>query len=332
VPGLLDHLPLLAGPDRLVVLLLALALDAYLGDWGPVARATAPPARLVRAATLDAARRLDRPQRSPATRRARGTLLVAAVLPAAAGIGGLAGGFAAGLPHGWLVELYLLLAALGANRPWAAALSAARALEEGDGERARDALRGAALRPLPGLDLHGIARAGVEALARGLSRHAVAPLFWYVLLGLPGLLVWLAAEVMDAELGRSMAGRTGFGTAAARAAAVLGFVPALLAGLTVAVSAAFVATARPGPAVATMLRDARRHRPPGDGWPLAAFAGALDLALGGPAREGEVVVRAPWIGSGRARATPADLWRAVMLYWTALLAAGGMVAALALAT
>lgn len=332
MPGFLDHLPLLTGPDRLVVLLLALALDAYLGDWGPVVRATAAPARLIRAAALAAARRLDRVQRSTATRRARGVLLVAAVLPAAAAAGALAGGFAAGIPQGWLADLYLLLAALGTNRPWAAALATARALEEGDGERARDALRGVTLRHLPGLDLHGVARAGVEALARGLARDAVAPLFWYVLLGLPGLLAWLAVEVMDREFGRSMAGRTGFGAAATRVAALLGFVPALLAGLTVAVSAAFVATARPRSAVAAMVRDARRHERPGEGCPLAAFAGALDLALGGPAREGEVVVRAPWIGSGRARATAADLRRAVALYWTALLAVGGMVAALALAT
>lgn len=327
-----DFLPLLAGPDRLIVLLLALALDAYLGDWGPVSRATSPPARLVRAAARIAERRLNRLQRSEATRRARGALLVAALVLPAAAFGWFAAGLAEGFPYGWLADLYLLLAALGANRPWTAALAAARALDGGDGESAREELRGVTRRNLSGSDLHAVARAGIELLAHSLGRHAVAPLFWYVLLGLPGLSVWLVVEAMDAELGRTVSSQAGFGAAAVRTARFLGLLPALLAGLLAATAASFVATARLRPAVAAMVRDARRYRRFNDeSCPAAAFAGALDLSLGGPRREGEVVVRAPWIGQGRARATAADLRRAVALYWTSLLVAGGAVAALALA-
>ena len=62
-----------------------------------------------------------------------------------------------------------------------------------------------------------------------------------------------------------------------------------------------------------MLRDARKHRSPNAGWPEAAMAGALGLALAGPRHYADGDVDDPWLGDGTARATPADIVRALRL-------------------
>ena len=78
--------------------------------------------------------------------------------------------------------------------------------------------------------------------------------------------------------------------------------------------AALAPQAQARASICTMLRDAGKHRSPNAGWPEAAIAGALGLALAGPRRYAERVVDDPWIGEGRARATPVDMYRALLIY------------------
>ncbi|MEO5338705.1 MAG: cobalamin biosynthesis protein, partial [Magnetospirillum sp. WYHS-4] len=73
-----------------------------------------------------------------------------------------------------------------------------------------------------------------------------------------------------------------------------------------------------------------RHRSPNSGWPEAAMAGALDLALAGPRRYREEVVDGPWIGEGTARAGEEDIRRALAVYVVACLIDAGWVALAAL--
>jgi adenosylcobinamide-phosphate synthase len=324
-------LPLAGRPESLALLLLALAISSLLRDRGPAARFLGAPADLVRRVARAADRRLNRLQRSAAARRARGMLVVLAVAAAALLLGCSLAAAATALPHGWVVELYLLLGALSPGAPWAGARACARALAEGDRPRAREALHGLTERNLQSLDDHAVARAGVEALADGLHRRLAAPCFWFVLLGLPGLLLWQAASVLDAEIGRPVARYESFGAAAARLGDLLGWPPSRLAGLAAGVAALAVGTASPAGALRTAFGDARKAPPGVAGWPVAAFAGALGLALGGPRREGEVVVTAPWIGGGRARAMAADLRRALALYAGAGLVLAAAIGGLALA-
>jgi adenosylcobinamide-phosphate synthase len=109
-------------------------------------------------------------------------------------------------------------------------------------------------------------------------------------------------------------------------------VPARLSGLLLAAAALVTPQAHSAPAFRMMLRDARKHRSPNAGWPEAATAGALDLALAGPRRYHGQLVNDPWLGDGRARATVADIARALRLYMIAclLLAAGLLGAYLAI--
>jgi adenosylcobinamide-phosphate synthase len=80
-----------------------------------------------------------------------------------------------------------------------------------------------------------------------------------------------------------------------------------------------------------MFRDAHRHRSPNAGWPEAAAAGALGLALGGPRRYGEEQVADPWLGDGRQDATAHDIERMLWLYAAACLLTAAVVAAFAVA-
>jgi adenosylcobinamide-phosphate synthase len=82
--------------------------------------------------------------------------------------------------------------------------------------------------------------------------------------------------------------------------------------------------------VSAVLKDARRHRSVNAGWPEAAAAGALDLALAGPRRYGGVVVDDAWMGGGRARATPVDIRRGLVLFGVACLVHFALIALLAL--
>jgi adenosylcobinamide-phosphate synthase len=323
-------IPAFEGPEPLIVLLMALALDAALGGWRPVDRLRALPLAPVRAWLRATDRRLNRIQRPEPTRRARGALVTLAVAT-----GGLAMGWAIGigarsLPYGWVAELWILLGAIGLRRPWNGARAVADALSARDGTAAREALATLSPKAPWTLDDHGVVRAGVEALATALHRRLVAPVFWYAVAGLPGLLLWQALEAMDAAVGAQSARHQGFGAVAARTFDALDWVPARLSAVMASAGAPFVGTAMPWPALRTAFREGGKPVGGGSGWPVAAFAGALALSLGGPRREGEVLVRLPWIGDGRARAETMDLRRALMLFVAAGLVTGALVGSLAL--
>jgi adenosylcobinamide-phosphate synthase len=155
-----------------------------------------------------------------------------------------------------------------------------------------------------------VARAAIESLAENFSDGVVAPVCWYVLLGLPGLFAYKMANTLDSMIGHRSPHYRAFGWAAARFDDALNLVPARLAGLLVSAAALFAKDARSGAALRVMLRDARKHRSPNAGWPEGAMAGALGLALAGPRRYAEGVVSDPWLGDGTARATVADIARA----------------------
>ena len=136
------------------------------------------------------------------------------------------------------------------------------------------------------------------------------------------------ANTLDSMIGHRSERYRAFGWAAARFDDLLNLAPARLSGLLLAAAALFVGDARPGRSLLTMLRDARKHRSPNAGWPEAAMAGALGLALAGPRHYAEGTVDDPWLGSGTARATTADIVRALRLYYAAcLLLSGGLIVA-----
>ena len=109
-----------------------------------------------------------------------------------------------------------------------------------------------------------------------------------------------------------------FGWAAARLDDLVNLPASRLTALLLVAAAALVPGASPRGAVQAVRRDARRHRSPNAGWPEAAMAGALGLALAGPRHYGGVLVDDATMGAGgRREATAGDIRRALLLYWWA---------------
>jgi adenosylcobinamide-phosphate synthase len=161
------------------------------------------------------------------------------------------------------------------------------------------------------LDEAGVARAAIETTAENFSDGVVAPVFWFALLGLPGLVLYKAINTADSMIGHRSPRHEAFGWAAARLDDVVNLAPARLAGVLVALAAP-LAGGSPRAALGVMWRDARLHKSPNAGWPEAAMAGALGLALAGPRRYGARLVDDPFLNAqGRADATPDDIARAL---------------------
>lgn len=167
------------------------------------------------------------------------------------------------------------------------------------------------------LDEAGICRAAVESLAENTSDGVVAPLFWYLILGVPGILAYKMLNTADSMIGHRSERYLDFGRASARADDWANWIPARLTGLLTALAV----LVRQGRIAAktvfeTMMRDARLHRSPNAGWPESAFAAALGLALGGPRIYHGDTTSEPFLnGAGRVNANPYDIDRAVKFFW-----------------
>jgi adenosylcobinamide-phosphate synthase len=311
--------------DRLLLLVAGLALDAAFGDMPAVFRHVPHPVVLAGRAIDFFDQRLNREKRSAPVRRARGVLTVIMLVAAALALGWLIEWVCGLSAAGLVVEAVILGVLLAQRSLFEHVLAVARALDAGGVAAGRDAVRHIVGRDPMQLDRHGVARAAIESLAENFSDGVVAPAFWFLLLGLPGLFAYKMANTLDSMLGHRSRRYRAFGWAAARFDDLLNLVPARLSGLLLAAAALFAGDAHMAPALVVMLHDARKHRSPNAGWPESAMAGALGLALAGPRQYREGVVADPWLGRGTNRAVPSHILRALQLYRLACLLLAGFV-------
>ena len=314
-----------AAADPLLLLAAGLAVDAWFGDMPAVFARIPHPVVLAGRAVAFFDRKLNREIRSKASRRARGIVTVTVLVGGAALLGLVIRLLCRGSLAGAVVEV-VLIAILVAQRSLFEHVAAVALALDGAGLAAgRDAVRHIVGRDPASLDRHGVARAAIESLAENFCDGVVAPVFWYLVLGLPGLFACKMANTLDSMIGHKTPHYRAFGWAAARFDDLINLVPARLSGLLIAAAALFAAGGRPRRALAVMLRDARKHRSPNAGWPEGAMAGALGLALAGPRRYAEGVALDPWVGDGTARAGTSDIARALGVYKIACLIEGGLV-------
>jgi adenosylcobinamide-phosphate synthase len=311
--------------DRLLLLLAGLAIDAAFGDMPALFARVPHPIVLTGRAIALFEHKLNRPNRSDRSRRERGIVTLVVLVGGAAGLGwvlhriyrdSVPGAVAEALAIGILVaqrSLFQHVAAVG------------NALSSRGVAAGRNAISHIVGRDPVRLDGHGVARAAIESLAENFSDGVVAPLLWYLVLGLPGLFAYKMGNTLDSMIGHRSARYRSFGWAAARFDDLINLVPARLSGALLSTAALFARDARPGRAFAVMLRDGRKHHSPNAGWPEAAIAGALGLALAGPRIYAEGEVHDPWLGEGTPDATPADITRALHLYTLASLLLAGLV-------
>ncbi|QFG70392.1 cobalamin biosynthesis protein CobD [Ornithinimicrobium pratense] len=170
-------------------------------------------------------------------------------------------------------------------------------LGAGDLDGARELLPWLVGRDPSALDAGGVSAAVVESLAENTVDAVVAPVFWGLVAGAPGVLAHRAVNTMDAMVGHRSTRYARFGTAAARLDDAMAWAPARVFAALVAVLA--VAPPRAGRDVlATVRRDAPAHPSPNSGVAESAAAAALGVELGGPLRYGDRVENRPRLGDG----------------------------------
>ena len=311
--------------DPFALALAALAVDAVVGDPPALYRRVPHPVAVLGKGVEALEARLNDPAASDARRAARGGLVVALAALAAAGAGALVHALAsaAPAPAGAALEAVAASVFVAYRGLRDHVREAARGLDT-DLAEARAAVAHVVGRDPASLDGPGVARAAVESLAENFADGVVAPLFWYVLLGLPGLFAYKAVNTLDSMIGHRDPRYRCFGRAAARADDAASWVPSRLAAAFLAGAALAVPGASARGAVRAAFRDARRHRSVNAGWPEAALAGALGFALAGPRRYGGRAVEDAWMGDGRRDLGAGDVRAALRLYAAAaaLLAAG----------
>ena len=276
--------------------------------------------------------RLNRQEWPDGMRRAMGFVALAGMLGVCIAIAALVQFLLGGTAIG-LVVLAVLAGTLLAQRSLEEHVAAVAAALETQGlDGGRKAVSRIVGRDPQSLDEAGVSRAAIESLAENFSDGVVAPAFWLALAGLPGGVAYKAINTADSMIGHRTPRHLAFGWAAARLDDLVNLPASRLSALLLVAGAALMPGASADGAWRAVRRDARRHRSPNAGWPEAAVAGALGLALAGPRSYGGVMVDDVFMGEGgRREADATDIRKALRLYRVAdalLIALAGLVAGL----
>ena len=240
-------------------------------------------------------------------RRVKGVFALAGLLLGFIGIGrGLAW-----LPDQGVLEIIGAAILIGHRSLVQHVAAVAKALGQGlpEGRRAVAMIVG---RDVAALDESGVSRAAIESAAENFSDGVVAPVFWFLLAGLPGIVAYKLVNTADSMIGHRSEKYLEFGWAAARLDDVMNYIPARLSGGLIALAAGSER------AVRVMRADAGHHRSPNAGWPEAAMAGALGVALSGPRVYGGQLTDDRFVNAaGRTDLGPADIVASVRVLWRA---------------
>ena len=236
-------------------------------------------------------------------RRDKGIAVLAGLVIGA----GLLGLILDALP-GKIVDI-LVIAVLLAQKSLAdhvRAVADALRLSLGDGKRAVAMIVG---RDTRDMDRPAVARSAIESAAENLSDGVIAPALWFLIAGLPGLLIYKIVNTADSMIGYRTPRHADFGWAAARFDDLLNLIPARLTAAMI-----WAVTRRPDPR--GILADAPLHRSPNAGWPEAAMAHGLDIALSGPRSYDGQLRDYPFVNAGGEHdLTPDDIDRTVGVLW-----------------
>lgn len=273
-----------------IQILIAVLLDLLLGDprWLP------HPVRLMGRGIVA----LENPlRRLSSSQRVNGAFLALIVI-------GAAGGVTYGLLRlaGWIhpvvsdvLSVLVLYTALSIRDLSVHALDVYRALKSGDLTEARRKVSRMVGRDTETLDERGVVRAAVESVAENTVDGILSPLFFAVILGPVGAMMYKAASTLDSMVGYKNEKYLHFGWASARLDDAANFIPARLAAPLMAAGAFFTGN-RPMQALRICLRDRKNHASPNAGIPEAMMAGALGVQLGGPLYRKGVLVDLPTLG------------------------------------
>ena len=300
------------GFDPLILLVVGLIVEAIIGHLPIVRQWQGNPTYIMRRYVLWCDDKLNRESRSGGDRAIRGGLAVLFLILLSGSVGWVLASLSQTIQLIWILEMCLVIILINQRETHANVQKIGRALRQNDLRAAQNNLGQITMEAVDQSDTFKIARSGLEVCANAMARGIVAPVFWYVLFGLPGLLVCTSVSIMAQQIGTGLQKYQAFGFSAARLNDIFQFVPARIAGLLIVIASIFVPTAKPGSAFKIMMRDAGHSFV--TGWPLSAMAGALSLAFRGTHKLACEPAFVTWVGDGNAKITDRDISLGLYLY------------------
>ena len=304
---------MLLADDAIGILVLALIVDRAIGDPHWLWSRLRHPVAIFGVAISWLDLQLNRPGLAGTTARRNGFIAIIVLAAASAAAGIALHILLQGVRFGWLAEVLLVAIMLAQKSLLDHVRRVSHALRENGLEAGRKEVAKIVGRNTEQMAETDVARASIESVAENFSDGTMAPALWYLACGLPGVLVYKMVNTADSMIGHKSEKYLQFGFASARLDDVLNFVPARI-------SAALVALAAPcrrgsiKKAFEVIGHDAPEHVSPNAGWPEAAMAGALHIALGGPRRYGSQTLQAAWINpAGERTLSAADVDNAIGL-------------------
>ena len=291
-------------------LVIAMLLDAVFGEprmlWDRLPHPAVLMGRLVAF--------LDRTLNTGQDRKSKGVLALSLLCFTAAVIGSLLSQF------GWVIEIIVAAILLAqkslVDHVRAVATGLRTSIEEG-----QFAVSMIVSRDTKDMNEAQVARSAIESAAENFSDGVIAPAFWFLVGGLPAMLVYKFVNTADSMIGYKTEKYMEFGWASARIDDLLNWIPARLSMLLIVVFAKHSVNFR------AIVSEAKRHKSPNAGWPEAAMARAINVALAGPRSYDGQLQQLPWVNeTGRQTITADDvdaavriLWRAWNLAWIAII-------------
>ena len=166
------------------------------------------------------------------------------------------------------------------------------------------------------LSAQEVRTAALETLAENLSDGVIAPLFWFALLGVPGMLAYKMVNTLDSMIGYRTERYKDFGCWAAHIDDIANYIPARLTALLMICGYWLLAVsnwpkAKNQKLIAFVCRYGRNHASPNSGYPEAALAGILNCRFGGPHYYFGQLFEKPFIGENDRELTTADMKKAI---------------------
>lgn len=307
------------------ILLLALAVDALIGWPDALYRKIGHPVTWLGKLISHMDKSLNRMEWHPPTRRLMGLLTAAFIILICIVSGQIIQNAVGQGILGFLISVLLAWPLLASRSLYSHVKDVAQPLELMDLRSAREAVSMIVGRDPKQLDTAGVGRAAIESLAENTSDGVVAPIFWGLIFGLPGILAYKAINTMDSMIGYKTPKHLDFGWAAARIDDLANWVPARLTGLIIAMM-----SGTPNTALQTIRRDAGKHRSPNAGWPESAMAAALGVRLSGPRSYHDKQTNDPWLYAEGRDVEGSDVTRALAVFKRSMFCLAGLLAIVAL--
>ena len=195
---------------------------------------------------------------------------------------------------GTAAQVVLVYFCISSKSLMEAAMAVDTALRESGLPAGREKVSWIVGREVSELSEGGVVRASVETVAENLVDGVISPLFFAAIGGAPLAMAYKMVNTLDSMVGYKNERYLEFGRVAARIDDVANYLPARLS-VPVIAAATQILCGRGRAALAAAIGEGRNHSSPNAGFPEAAFAGAMEIRLGGPNRYYGKVVEKPWI-------------------------------------